>query len=104
LVDEQYWLRLNYTLLLGSAQGWVSTMALGKGICFDQATDVPAETKDGTAATAHSCTDLIGGTSFAVDLELVSVSVSCEEVGVEAEAPLAECGLAAAGLVASGAA
>ena len=72
LVDEQYWLRLNYTLLLGSAQGWVSTMALGKGICFDQATDAPAETKDGNAASAHSCTDLIGGTSFAVDLEVVS--------------------------------
>ena len=101
LVDEQYWLRLNYTLLLGSAQGWVSTMALGKGICFDQATDAPAETKDGAAASAHSCTDLIGGTSFAVDLEVVSVSVSCEEVGVEAEAPLAEGGIAEAGLFGS---
>jgi len=101
LVDEQYWLKLNYTLLLGSAKTWVTVMALGKGICFDQATDAPAETKDGTAASAHSCTNLIGGTSFAVNLEVVSVSVSCEEVGVEADAPLAEGGFAEAGLFAS---
>ena len=95
---ENYWLMSNYTQLLNSAQNWVTVMKLGKGICFDQATDAPAETKDGEMASAHSCTDLIGGTSFGVDLEVVSVSVSCEEVGIEGEAPLAEGGFAEAGL------
>ena len=98
VASENYWLMANYTSLMHSAQSWVFIMALGKGLCFDQATDAPAETKDGETASAHSCTEAIGGASFTVDLEVVSVSVSCEEVGIEAEAPLAEGGLAEAGL------
>lgn len=101
LVDEQYWLMINYTLLLGSAQSWVYIMSLGKGLCFDQATDEPSETNDGDTASGPSCTDLIGGASFAIDLKVVSISVSCEQVGIEAEAPLAEGGFAEAGVFGS---
>jgi len=98
IAAENYWLMSNYVLLLSSAQNWVLGMSLGKGICFDQSTDAPAETKDGATAASPKCSDLIGGTAFAMDLEVVSVSVSCEEVGIEAEAPLAESGFAEAGL------
>jgi tetratricopeptide (TPR) repeat protein len=101
LVDEQYWLMINYTLLLGSAQSWVYIMSLGKGLCFDQATDEPSETNEGDTASGPSCTDLIGGASFGINLEVVSINVSCEQVGIEADAPLAEGGFAEAGLFGS---
>ena len=101
LVDEQYWLMANYGLLLDSAQTWLNNMALGKGTCFAQATDAPSETSDGDTASGVSCTDLIGGAAFSLNLEVFTVNVSCEEVGIEGEAPLLEGGLAEAGGFAS---
>ena len=101
LTDEQYWLMSNYALLVQSASVWIAGMAANKGTCFDVITDAPAETKAGGKASAVACTDLIGGASFSLDLELFTISVSCEEVGLEAEAPLAEGGLAEAGLFSS---
>ena len=101
LVDEQYWLMANYGLLLDSTQTWLNIMALGKGSCFAQATDAPSETSDGETASAVSCTDLIGGAAFSLNLEVFTVNVSCEEVGIEGEAPLLEGGLAEAGAFAA---
>jgi tetratricopeptide (TPR) repeat protein len=101
LVDEQHWLMANYALLLDSTQTWLNIMALGKGSCFAQATDAPSETGDGDTASALACTDLIGGTSFYLDLEVATIKVSCEEVGIEGEAPLLEAGFAEAGAFAA---
>jgi tetratricopeptide (TPR) repeat protein len=101
VVDEQYWLMLNYALLLNSAWVWLDIMALGKGSCFAQATDAPSETSDGDTASAVSCTDLIGGASFSLNLEVVSINVSCEQVGIEGDVPLLEGGFAEAGGFAS---
>jgi tetratricopeptide (TPR) repeat protein len=101
LVDEQYWLISNYGLLLDYTQTWLGIMALGKGSCFATATDAPSETSDGDTAAAVSCTDLIGGATFSLNLEVFTVNVSCEEVGIEGEAPLLEGGLAEAGAFAA---
>ena len=73
----------------------------GKGNLFDQVTDEPAETDEGDTASAISCTSLIGGAAFSIDLEVFSVNVSCEEVGIEGDLPLLEGGFAEAGAFAS---
>jgi len=101
LIGEQYWLMSNYTLLIESAYAWTYVIALDKGSCFDQVTDAPAETKDGGTASGPSCTDLIGGAGFSLDLEVIVINVSCEDVGVETHAPFAEGGVAEAGLFSS---
>lgn len=97
VIQEQHELMANYALLIFSAMTWLNIMALGKGSCFAQATDAPSETTDGDTASAVSCTDLIGGAAFSLDLEVFSINVSCEEVGIEGEAPLLEGGFAEAG-------
>jgi len=101
VVDEQYWLMANYALLMDSAMTWLNIMALGKGTCFAQATDAPSETSDGDTASAVSCTDLIGGAAFSLNLEVLTINVSCEEVGIEGDVPLLEGGFAEAGGFAS---
>ena len=97
----QYWLMSNYALLVLNAWTWTTEVAGDKGTCYDQITDSPAETKDGTQASAVTCSGLIGGANFTLDLEVLSISVSCEEVGIEAEAPGLEGGVAEAGLFSS---
>jgi tetratricopeptide (TPR) repeat protein len=97
VVQEQHSLMANYALLIFSAMTWLNIMALGKGTCFAQATDAPSETSDGDTASAVSCTDLIGGAAFSLNLEVFTINVSCEEVGIEGEAPLLEGGFAEAG-------
>jgi len=98
---ERYWLMSNYHLLIFTSWSWLYAMALGKGTCFDQVTDEPAETTDGDTASAISCTSLIGGAAFSINLQVVSVNVSCEEVGIEGDLPLLEGGFAEAGAFAS---
>jgi hypothetical protein len=91
----------NYYLLIFTASTWLTGVALEKGTCFDQATDAPSETSDGDNASAISCTGLIGGASFSLNLEVVSINVSCEQVSIEGDVPLLEGGFAEAGGFAS---
>lgn len=97
LTDSQYWLISNYALQIQQASTWVGLVKGLDGTCFNQVTPSPAETKDGGAASGIACSDVVGGASFSLDLELFSLSVSCEEVGFEIEAPEAEGGFAEAG-------
>jgi tetratricopeptide (TPR) repeat protein len=101
VIAEQYWLMSNYHLLIFYASVWLNAMVLEKGFCFDQATDEPAETADGDTASAISCTSLIGGAAFSINLQVVNINVSCEEVGIEGDLPLLEGGFAEAGAFAS---
>ena len=101
VVDEQYQLMLNYSLLIDYASVWTSGVANDKGTCFDQQTDSPAETSDSGTASAPECTDLIGGSAFNLNLELISINVSCESFGISSEEPLLEAGFAEAGIFAS---
>jgi len=101
LLDEAYWLKSNYALLLFTASTWVTIMASEKGNCFDKAADSGAETGNGDNASGDECTGLIGGANFSISLHVVSISVSCEEVGIEADAPVGEGGIAEAGVFAS---
>jgi tetratricopeptide (TPR) repeat protein len=97
LVDMQFWVVSNYALLLQEAWSWTSSMAGEQGTCFDQQTDAPAETSDGKTPSIPPCTGAAAGVSFTLDLELFAVTVSCEEVELEASGskefgPLLEAG------------
>jgi tetratricopeptide (TPR) repeat protein len=101
LADTQYQLMVAYALQIDEASVWIEAVAGLKGTCYDQITDAPAETKDGGKAAAITCSGAVGGANFSLDLELFTITVSCEEIGIEAEAPELEGGLAEAGNFAS---
>ena len=97
LLESQFWLTANYALQIGNANVWIGGVAGFKGSCYDQVTDAPAETKDGGKTSAPDCSAVLGGLNISIDFEVFALSISCEEVSVEAELPDAEGGIAEAG-------